>query len=684
MMARLTIARFVRRALPSCAGVLAVLTIAALWARIDGPATARLLRRGFVAFDPEVVLDVATALVIVGVGARLLPIRLDPRGGRLVKLGSRVSTAVAVSSIVAVAAVFRIVLGAANHTPKVLGDELVYSGLAKGWALHGEPLLRGSLDVGHSTLYPLLLAPVFRWSANGASAAAAVKVINAVVIALTAIPAFALARRAVPRSWALGVAALSVLMPWTVYSALTMTESLFYPVFVAYAAVLAGTLAQPSAARQVATLGTLAVLVGVRAQGLTVALGTVAAILLVGALDGSVRAALLRFRLTLVVFGLGLAGGLAAAVTGIAVPTSSYNVVFDSLGRLGGMLKWGAWNLASLELALGVVAVAALPVALRGMLRRGAAAPARATAAVALMLSLSLLASVALLSASPYGLHVLHERSLFYVTPLVLACLAHWLHGGLERPFRLSASCAVASVALVALLPQHVVFHSNNVDAPSSSFFLALDAQIPSVPFRVWAILIAAVGAGTFLVAKRPLFPILTVVLAFAAITSQADYTDTLTGAQAKALSWVDPARPAGATPTLVYLGVPYSGAPCAAPAAAEQQDLTIWTEFFNTHIAGVRYVYEPNPRDGLAARGLTEGPGGVMFDDRGKPVRLRYVVIDSRQPIVGKRLDRFDLSALDSEYQNGASLTLWRVDPPLRFKPRADPLPPRGDGRNC
>ena len=662
----------------------AVTTIAILWPWLAGPATARLLRRGFAAFGPELVLELGAALIVAGVGWRILAIRLDPRADRFLKLGSRVPTAVALSSLVGIAAVFRIVLGAANHTPKVLGDELVYSGLAKGWALHAEPLLRGSLDIGHSTLYPLLLAPVFRWSANGASAAATVKVINAVAMALTAVPAFALARRVVPRGWALGVAALTVLMPWTVYSALTMTESLFYPAFVTYAAVLVWTLERPSAARQAAALGTLAVLVGIRAQALTVALGAIAAILLCGILDGSVKGALRRFRLTLVVFAGGLAAGVAAALASVAVPTSSYNAVFGSFSRLGGMFKWGAWNLAEFELALGVVAVAALPVALRGMLRRGSAPPVRTTGAVALTLSLSLLGSVALLSASPFGLRILHERNLFYLTPLILTALAHWLHGGLERPIRLSVTCAAASVALVALLPQHVVFHSNNVDAPSSTFFLALSAQIPSVPFRVWAILIAAVGAGTFLVAKRPLFPILAVVLAFAAVTSQADYADTLTGAQAKALSWVDRARPAGASPTLVYLGVPYSAAACAAVAAAEQQDLTIWTEFFNTHIAAGAYVYEPNPRDGLPGTPLIEATGGVIVDDHGKPFRPAYVVIDSRQPLVGKRLDRFDLSAVDSDYPNGASLTLWRVHPPLRFKPRASPLPPRGDGHNC
>ena len=473
------------------------------------------------------------------------------------------------------------------------------------------------------------------------------------------------------------------MVPWTAYSALTMTESLFYPLFVAYAAVLAWTLERPSASRQAATLATpRRFVVGVRAQGLTVAIGTVAAILLCGVLEGSVVVALRRFLPMLTVLAVVLAVGVAAKLAGVAVPTSSYNAVFGSLARLGGMLKWGAWNLASFELALGVVAFVAVPVALRGMLGRGVGPSARSAGVVALTLSLSLLGSVALLSASPYGLRVLHERNLFYVTPLVLTCFAHWLWRGFERPFWLSVGSAAAAVALVAVLPQHVVFHSNNVDAPSASFFLALDAQIPAVPFRVWAILIAVVGVGTFLLAKRPIFPILTVVLAFAAVTTQVDYKDSFTDAQARALSWVDHALPAGTSATLVHLGLAYSNASCAA-AAAEQQDLTIWTEFFNTHIQAVAHVYDPNPRDGLASPLLTVGPGGLILKN-GKPYQPVYLVIDSRQPIVGTRLARFDLPTIDSQYQNGASLTLWHVDPPLRFYPRAQPTAPRADGHAC
>jgi hypothetical protein len=147
------------------------------------------------------------------------------------------------------------------------------------------------------------------------------------------------------------------------------------------------------------------------------------------------------------------------------------------------MFEWGAWNLSLFQTALGVVALAALPVALHALLRRGEPVAARACGVVTVTLSLGLLASVALLSASAYGLGMLHERSLFYVTPLVLTCLADWLRRGLERPFWLSAACAAASLALAAVVPERLIVRSNDFDAPTASFVLALDDRLPSVQF---------------------------------------------------------------------------------------------------------------------------------------------------------------------------------------------------------
>ena len=88
--------------------------------------------------------------------------------------------------------------------------------------------------------------------------------------------------------------------------------------------------------------------------------------------------------------------------------------------------------------------------------------------------------------------------------------------------------------------------------------------------------------------------------------------------------------------------------------------------------------------RDDLASPGSRVGDGGVVLDDRGRPFATTYAVLDSRQPVVGTKLARLDLADLGSQYQSGSSLTLWKVEPPLRFLVHAQPLPPRADGREC
>jgi hypothetical protein len=641
---------------------------------VIGAGSADLVRDGLAALGPLTIVIIGAVALVLGVGLRSAPAewrqRAASRAALLVrrpgKGGWRVSTVVWLGAIVALAALFRAVLGQALHEPVVLGDELIYEGLAKGWALHGEPVLRGSLSVSNSVFYPLFLAPAFRLAANGADALVAAKVINAVAMAATAVPAYVFARRVVSRGWALGVAALAVFVPWTMYAALIMTESLFYPVFVAYAAVFVWTLERPTARRQIALLGTLALLVGVRAQGLTVALGTVVAILLAGAVDEKgLTSTVRRFLPTFVVFVAVAALGIAASLAGVAVPTSSYNVVFHSLDQVFGILKWGAWNLALFELPLGVIGLAAFPVALWGMLRRDAAPVLRSTAAVSTGLSVSLLASVALLSASPYGLSRLHERNLFYVTPLVLTCVAHWLQRGMRRPAALTAASAAACVALAWMLPQKLVEESNNVDVPSSFFLLNLDSRLPGVPFRAWVMIFAVLGAALLLVARTPVFPVFAIVLAFVAVTASVDYRDALSAKGTQTLAWVDRSLPPGAEANLIYLSA-YGGQNCNA---SEQSNLTLWTEWFNTHLGPVEYVTGADPADGLPPpTQLTIGRGGTMSAD-GRPYRPRYVVLDSRQPIVGRRLKRFDLAAVTGRHEGaGASLTLWRVAPPLRF----------------
>jgi hypothetical protein len=650
------------------------------------------VRWGYNELDALTILEIAAALAVIGVGAMLF--RDDPRIRRVLSpvrtwSRSRLTTAslptvVVLTAVVSLAAVFRIAVGMAATTPAVFGDELVYSSLAKAWATQGEPLLRGSVDVGDSLLVPLFVAPAYRFSATGADAYATLKVMNAIAVSLAAVPAYFLARRVVSRAWSCGVAALTVAVPWTWYAAFVLTESLFYPAFVTFALVLVLTLERPTWRRQLLLVAWLALLCAIRAQALAIGGGVLVAIALMALLERSVRATARAYAPTLGLIGVVAVMGVSLSAAGVEIPTESHHVLFNSLDRVLGIGKWAAWNVGGYAFAGGIVLVAAFPLALAGMLGRRRTTSERSVAVMAVSLAVALLASVALLSASPYGLNVLHERNLFYVTPLLLVCFVHWLANGMQRPRSLTALVAPVAILLPAIVPEiYVVERVNNIDVPTMSFFGRLVAEAPDVDLRLWLVALPVAGVAIVVLARRPLFPLLAVVLAFLAVTTSNDREGEFTMTQDRALGWVDHALPDKPQVTIVHLG--YSGPPgsCAYVAAQEQDKFVVWTEFFNTAVGPVEHVYDDVRSSGLSSPKLGFGTGGLVVKD-GQPYAPRYVVMDSRQPIVGERLARFDLASLGSPHQDGASLTLWAVDPPLRVLPHAQPLADRPDERAC
>src|SRR5262245_16396431 len=99
------------------------------------------------------------------------------------------------AGIVVLSAAIRIALGRRMVAPWIMIDEIVYSGLAKSFAAHGSFLIRGVPSHGYGFVYPVLIAPAYRLFSSVPDAYAAVKAINAVVMSLTAVPAYFLARR---------------------------------------------------------------------------------------------------------------------------------------------------------------------------------------------------------------------------------------------------------------------------------------------------------------------------------------------------------------------------------------------------------------------------------------------------------------------------------------------------------
>jgi hypothetical protein len=593
----------------------------------------------------------------------------------------RPTALVALTAIVSAAAGIRILLVRFETEPKVFGDEIIYSDLAKNIARHGMPLLRGKFEIGYSVLYPLFISPAYRLASDGATAFAAVKTLDAIVMALTAIPTYAFARRILSQGWSLGVAALVVLEPWLAYASLAMTEALFLPAFCVFALALALMLERPTVRRQVLVLIVLALLVGIRPQGLVFAGSIPLAVTLKGYLARSARAAAREHRVVLGGLAFITLAVLIALVAGASVPGGSAGSLLTLRYSPVDLAKWTLWNVGIYELALGVIALAAFPLALAGLLRRSASDRERSVGITSLALTVALLASVTALSSSQFGYGILHERNLFYATPLVLVCLAHWLACGLPRPKLFAVAVALAAVAVPAALPAHLVRISDNVDSPTSAWFTQLEQQT-GWGIKEATIGIAALGAGAFLLVRRPLVPILAVALAFGVIAAPLDYSGALTREQDRELSWVDHALPGRATATLIHIGFSRPDQPCAKAADADQRTLAIWTEFFNARVDRVYHMAEEIP-DGVPSPVLTVAPGGIV-QKKGRPLAPRYVVLDSRQPIVGRRLASFDLDRLGQAWSGGASLSLWRVHRPLGFLAHAQPLPPRANGQQC
>jgi hypothetical protein len=136
--------------------------------------------------------------------------------------------------------------------PWLFTDELEWTQLSRAIASTGHAARRTEPH-SFESLYSYLIAPAW-WIHSTASAYAAVKYINAVVMALTAVPAYLLARMLVSRWWSLAVALLSIAIPAMAYATSIVPESLAYLWFTVGALFAVRLLAAPSVGRAVPAL----------------------------------------------------------------------------------------------------------------------------------------------------------------------------------------------------------------------------------------------------------------------------------------------------------------------------------------------------------------------------------------------------------------------------------------------
>jgi hypothetical protein len=559
-------------------------------------------------------------------------------------------------AIVVASAAVRIALVGRMPAPWIMVDELIYSELGKSLAADGRFLVRGVPSSGYGFVYPVLIAPAFRAFGSVPQAYAAAKVINAVVMSLTAIPVYFLARRLLSQGLSLAAAALSVLIPPMLYTGTLMTENAFYPVFVLTALVLVMTLERPTWRRQVALLAICGLAFATRAQAVALFGAALVAPVVHGLIERDLGSRLRRFS---TLYALTAAGAVLAIVGSLArgrTPLSllgAYRAATDRGYSISQSAHYLLWHAAELDLALGVVGVAAL-IAM-WLSPRSTSPAARAFSAATLSISILVIVEVAAF-ASMQSFRI-EERNDFYLAPFALIALL----GLVSRDDVVPRQRRVLFVAVLiaGVLPVAVPFaRFVNPSAVSDTFGLLpwwwlQDRGIHFGPLRYVALGVGLAAASLVFLPRRfalvaPALIAVYFVLASAVVENgrhgirQASIGGLWAGVRLPHPDWID--RRVGRDADVAFVWH-YAG-----------ETRPLWVnEFFSRSVHTIYTVDGPDPADGgLPETPVHEQSDGSLATATGAVPRVRYAV--SYTDIAGRPLAR----------DTGIGLTLYRVNGPL------------------
>ncbi len=308
---------------------------------------------------------------------------------------------------------------------------------------------------GYGFVYPALIrsrvAPV---QGDPGGLLTHAKAINSVLMSLTVVPAYLLARRLVAPAPALGAAVLAVLVPSMLYHrGRWMTENAFLPALHLVLALPCSvqTLEKPSVRRQVLLLVLCGLAYATRAQAVALVPALVVAPVLLGVIEKNVRGAVRSFA---PLYGILIAGAvlaLAGTVLRGRSPLSllgAYRAATNESYSVHEIAKCAYWHVAEIDLYLGVIPFAAL-LAL-WLSARSLPPAARAFAAASLPVCVFLIAEVAAFATQP-SVQRIEERNMFYLAPL--AFIALFAVDCLRRPGQAWRAPWPPATAKQALLP---------------------------------------------------------------------------------------------------------------------------------------------------------------------------------------------------------------------------------------
>ena len=542
---------------------------------------------------------------------------------------------------------------ASQHSvPWLFQDELFYASQAREYADTGKLTIRGGSE-NADNLTARITSIAWHFDDPETDYLAA-KLLNVLLMAAAAFPAYALARLVVRRPAALFAAAATVSIPAFVYSSMILTEPVAYLAATTAFWLIARTLACDRLTPRAVLWGAAALAacytahaVRSQLQILFVVFGV--SLMLRILLSERARRRPISTSLAWIAFGaaLYLRYRDMAAHDGYLFPVHNHP---DTIGFMV------AWAFGAFAIGLAVVPV---------VLGIATVWPDRERRRLPGHVSFSIVATIGVLALLWYtgvkGAYLYYtfawrveERNLMYVAPLFFVATAIFLERRrLNRPALLAALCVTAFV--VYKVPYQLSFRIYS-DAPGLAILSTANRHLQWTDDSVrkyLAVLLAvsaAIALAPYVVRRRRALRVGAVALAV-----------SITGAALAAEVAAD--RSSRGASTLLASNLPKpldwayeatGGARSVLVATAVNDANGIWlTEFFNPNLYYLTSLDSTAPAPGPNWTLYIAGPDGRLgpeFPD------ARYAVVDNKAKIVGKVVRR-------TTYQ-----TLYRIEPPLRL----------------
>ncbi|HEV8686418.1 MAG TPA: glycosyltransferase family 39 protein [Gaiellaceae bacterium] len=539
------------------------------------------------------------------------------------------------AALVALSTLVRAWAGLRIPTPWIAADEMIYAELGRSLWETGHLHILGQDAPFYSLVHPALVGlPLALFDTELGYDVA--RVLQALVMSLTAVPVFLWGRRLMSDTWALVAAALTLTIPGLAYSGLLMTETVFLPAVTLAAWAMWRVLLAPTPRTQALLLGAVALAVLTRLQGLVLVPVFVLAVLLYA---GATRS---WTPLRRTAPALGAIGGLAVIWLALG-GFGAYGPAGDANYHLADSLRFIAYHAADAVLLVAVVPACALVQLVAQSHKLDP--PLRAYLAVTVALTIGLVAEVGIFASRYVGR--LAERDLLGLVPVLFLALALWLDRGGPRT-RLSASLiALGTVALVLVLPLGRLVHKA---ALPDAFTLVPVWELGSYEAVVWGF--AAAAALAFALLPRGALVALPVALAlvFGATSIEASRFAANESAGLKHAffagdpEWVD--RTATGDVAYFYDGEPHWNAVWEYVFWNRNLPHVYWLE-------GTKRVPGPLPQERVAP-----AADGTLAPDPPP-----FLLASTAFTFFGARAATIAQTGL---VQKG--LVLWRVQPPLRL----------------